>query len=152
MQIQIFKKENILAMKSIKSRCKLPLNKAKIPYFTIFSNNKQFWNWVKSFLTNKSPFSRESITIKEKNKSINDEKELVEIFNNQYTNTVEKMSVKPVESSFENCDDNSEIVLKIIKKQEKYQNILEIRKSLRLTEKFEIPKAEVSDINKLLKA
>ena len=30
---------------------------------------------------------------------------------------VEKMSVKPVESSFENCDDNSEIVLKIIKKQ-----------------------------------
>ena len=65
---------------------------------------------------------------------------------------VEKMSVKPVESSFENCDDNSETVLKIIKKQEKYQNILEIRKSLRLTEKFEIPKAEVSDINKLLKA
>ena len=43
MQIQMFKKENILAMKSIKSRCKLPLNKAKkIPYFKIFSNNKQF--------------------------------------------------------------------------------------------------------------
>ena len=64
---------------------------------------------------------------------------------------VEKMSVKPVESSFENCDDNFETVLKIIKKQEKYQSILEIRKSLKLTEKFETPKAEMSGINKLLK-
>ena len=58
---------------------------------------------------------------------------------------------KLVENSFENCDDNFEAVLKIIKKYEKHQSILEIRKNLKLTETFKIPKAEVSDIDKLLK-
>ena len=52
---------------------------------------------------------------------------------------------------FKNCNDNFKIVLKIIKKYEKHQSILEIRKHLNLTETFEIPKAEVSYINKLLK-
>ena len=64
---------------------------------------------------------------------------------------MEKKLGKPVDNSFENCDDNFEAVLKIIKKYEKHQSILEIRKNLKLTETFRIPKAEVSDINKLLK-
>ena len=44
MQIQIFKKENILAMKSIKSRCKLPLNKTKkyhISKFFLITNSSE---------------------------------------------------------------------------------------------------------------
>ena len=65
---------------------------------------------------------------------------------------MEKKLGKPVDNSFENCDDNFEAVLKIIKKYEKHQSILEIRKNLKLTETFKIPKAEVSDINKLLKS
>ena len=64
---------------------------------------------------------------------------------------MEKTSGKPVENSLKNCDDNFKAVFKIIKKCEKHQNILEIRKNLKLTETFEIPKAEVSDVNKLLK-
>ena len=65
---------------------------------------------------------------------------------------MEKKSGKPVENSFENCDDNFEALLKIIKKQEKHQSILEIRKKkLKLTEVFKIPEAEGSDITKLLK-
>ena len=64
---------------------------------------------------------------------------------------MEKTSGIPVEKNFENCDNNFEAVLKIIKKCENHQSILEIRKNLKLTETFKIPKAEVSNINKLLK-
>ena len=150
-------RENFLAMKILKNKCNSLCKKTKTQYFKNCtfknpSNNKQFWNLVKPFLTNKSSLSIDSITIKDKDKFIDDEKELVEIFNNYYINIVEKMSGKPVENSFENCDDNFEAVLKIIKNYEKYQSILEIRKKLKLTETFKIHKAEVSDINKLLKA
>ena len=65
---------------------------------------------------------------------------------------MEKTSGKPVENNFGNCDDNFEAVLKLIKKYEKHQSILEIRKNLKLTETFKIHKAEVSDINKLIKS
>ena len=64
---------------------------------------------------------------------------------------MEKTSGIPVEKNFENCDNNFEAILKIIKKCENHQSILEIRKNLKLTETFKIPKAEVSNIKKLLK-
>ena len=63
---------------------------------------------------------------------------------------MEKTSGKPVENSFENRHDNLKVI-KIIKKYEKHQSILEIRKNLKMTENLKISKAEVSDINKLLK-
>ena len=149
-------RENFLAMKSMKNKCNSLCKKVKTQYFKKCasknsSNNKQFWDLVNPFLTNKSSLSSDSITIKDKDRFFNDEKELVEIFNNYYKNNVEKTSGKLVENSFENCDNNFEAVLKIIKKYEKHQSILEIRKNLKLTETFRIPKAEVSDINKLLK-
>ena len=74
-----------------------------------------------------------------------------EIFSSHYINIAEKTSGKPAGNSFKNCNDNFEIVLKIIKKYEKHQSILEIRKNLKLTETFVISEAKVSDINKLLK-
>ena len=114
-------RENFLAMKNMRNKCNSLFKKAKTQYFKKctsknFSNNKQFWNLVKTFLTNKSSFSTDSITIKDKDIFIDDEKELVEIFNNYYVNIVGKTLGKPVENSFENCDDNFEAVLKIIKK------------------------------------
>ena len=42
------------------------------------SNTKQFWNLVKWFLKYKSSSLSDSITMKDKDKFINDEKELVE--------------------------------------------------------------------------
>ena len=111
--------ENFLAMKSMKNKCNSLCKKAKTQYFKKCmsknsSNNKQFWNLVKPFLIHKSSFSCNSITVMDKDKFIDDEKELVGIFNNYYIHFVEKMSGKPVENSFENCNDNFEAVLKII--------------------------------------
>ena len=57
---------------------------------------KQFWDLAKPFLINKS----DSITIKDKDRFIDDEKELFEIFNNNYINIVEKTSGEPGEKFF----------------------------------------------------
>ena len=112
----------------MKNKCNSLCKKAKPQYFKNCtsknsSNHKEFWSLVKPFLTNKSPFSSDSITIKDNDKFINDEKELVESFNNYYISIVEKTSGKPVENSFKNCDDNFKAVLKIIKKYEQHQSI-----------------------------
>ena len=80
MQTQKFKtllKKNLLALKSMKNNCNSLCKKAKTQYFKKcsrrnFSSNKQFWNLVKTFLTNKSSFSSDSITIKDKNEFIDD--------------------------------------------------------------------------------
>ena len=89
----------------MKNKCNSLFKKAKPQYFKKCtsknsSNNKEFWSLVKPFLTNKSPFSSDSITIKDNDKFINDEKELVEIFNNYYINIVEKTSGKTLENIF----------------------------------------------------
>ena len=42
----------------------------------------------------------------DKDQFIDDENGLVDLFNNYYVKIVQKMSWKPVENSFENCDDN----------------------------------------------
>ena len=160
MQTKIFKfpsRENFLPMKIMKNKLIHFVKRQKAQYFKKctsknFSNIKQFCNLLKPCLANKSSLLSDSITIKDKDKFIDDRKELIEIFNNYYINIGEKTSEKRLEDSFENCDDNFKAVFKIIKKYEKHQSILEIRKNLKLTETFKIPKAEVSDINKLLKS
>ena len=93
-----------------------------------YSNNNQFWNLVQSFLTNKSSPLSVSITISDKDKFIDDEKKLIKSFDNYYINIVVKTSGKAAEKRFEKCDDNFEAVLKIIKKYEKHQSILENKK------------------------
>ena len=106
-----------------------------LPYFKNctsknFSNKKLFWNLVKSFLTNKSSFSSSFVTIKDKDKFIDNEKELVEIFNKHCINIVDETSGKTEQNSFKNYDNNFKIVLKIIKRYEKHQSILEIKRNL----------------------
>ena len=70
MQTQILKfplRENFLAVKSMKNKLNSLCEKAKTQYSKKCtsknsSNNKQFWNLVKPFLTNKSSLSSDSIT------------------------------------------------------------------------------------------
>ena len=148
-------RENFLKMKKLKNQCNSLCKKAKRAYFKESTKegtttNKQFWNLVKPFLTNKGNFSNDFITIKDGNKFVSDEKQLVEMFNNHFINIVEETSGVPPENSFENFDD-AEAVNRIIKKFNNHPSIIQIKNKLNLSEKFEIPKAEVSDINSLLK-
>ena len=122
MQTQICKlpsRENFLTMKSMINECNSLSKKAKRQYFKKCTsknswNNKQFWNLNKPFLTNKSSISSHSLTINEKDKFIDDENELSKIFNNYYVNIVKKTSRKPVENSFENCNDKIGKIIKLL--------------------------------------
>ena len=107
---------------------------------------------VKPFLTNKGSFSNDFITIKDENGNfIDDERELVEMFNNHCINIVEKTSGKPPDDSFKNYTNNRDIVLEVIKKYEHHPSIKTIKSNNNSSDKFKLPKAQVSDINSLLK-
>ena len=60
------------------------------------SNNKAILELSLTFLTTKSSLSSDSLTVKGKDKFIDDEKELGAIFNNYYIHIVGKTSGKPV--------------------------------------------------------
>ena len=107
---------------------------------------------VKPFFTNKGSFPNDSITIKDENGNfIDDERELVEMFNNHYINIVEKTSGKPPAYSFKNYTNNRDILLEVIKKYEHHPSIKTIKSINNSSDKFILPKAQVSDINSLLK-
>ncbi len=75
-------------------------------------SNKEFWNLVKPFLSNKGGLAKNDIMLVTDEKIVSDELELSEIFNNHYINIVEKTSGrKPTSLAIEACsDDDREIV------------------------------------------
>ena len=149
-------RENFLILKKMKNKSNSLCRKAKKQFFKKscekgLNTNKEFWNLVKPFLTNKGTFSNDFITIKDKDRFVDDEGKLVELFNNHYINIVEKTSGKPPENCFGNYENNADIVNAIIKKYENHPSILKINENFTPTSTFQLPRAEVSDINKLLK-
>ena len=87
-------------MQSTKNKCNSLCKWAETQYFKKCTSknswkNKQFWNSVEPFVTNKSSLSSNSITTRGKDKLIDNEKELGTIFGNYYINIVEKTSGKP---------------------------------------------------------
>ena len=55
--------------------------------------NKTFWQTVQPFITNKGGLNNNNITLINNNSIITDEKELKSLFNNNYINIVEKVTV-----------------------------------------------------------
>ena len=117
------------------------------------SNNK-FWQFVKPFLTNKGVFGIDFISIKKDNHLIDNEIELVEIFNSHYINIVEnKTGIPPDISPLYDLQKNDGYCVKqIIKKFENYPSIVENKKNINRVGKITIKEATVSDINALLKS
>ena len=150
-------RENFIAFKKMKNQCNSLCKKMKKQFFKNsckkgITTNKEFWNLVKPFLTNKGSFSNDFITIKDENGNvIDDERELVEMLNNHYIDIVEKTSGKPPDDSFKNYTNNRDIVLEVIKKYEHHPSIKTIKSNNNSSVKFKLPKAQVSDINSLLK-
>ena len=60
------------------------------------TTNKEFWNFIEPFLTNKGFSKTNDITLKNKKEIITDEKKLVDLFNSHYINIVEIcIGIKP---------------------------------------------------------
>ena len=86
--------ENINAYKKQRSKCVSLRRKcikqhlAKITEKGITAS-KEFWNFIKPFLTNKGFSKNNDITLKNKKEIITNEKKLANLFNNYYINIVE---------------------------------------------------------------
>ena len=78
-------RENFIIWKIQKNKCNKLCRKASQNYFkniteNDLNGNKEFWNFVKSFLTNKGTIASDFTSIKKGNQFIDNEGELVEMF------------------------------------------------------------------------
>ena len=148
--------ENFVNMKKIKNKCNSTCRKSKIKYLKRstekgISSSKQFWSFVKPFLTNKGCMSNDFISIRNGDVFIDKESKLVEMFNSHYINIVEKTSGVPSENYVIDTNNTREIIEGIIRKYERHPSILKIKNNFVSSINFDFPKAEVADINALLK-
>ena len=102
---------------------------------------------------NKGVFGTYCISINKEIQFINNEIELVEMFNSYYINIVENMTGIPPDISplYDLQENDVYCVKQIIKKFETHSSIVEIMKNINILEKFTTKEATVSDIHTLLK-
>ena len=106
-------------------------------------SNKNFWTFIKPFLTNKGFLENKDITLIEGNKVITSERELAKTVNEHYINIVEKSSgIKQKDIS--QCDKNQNIhktIREIVKSYENHPSILQTKQYLLI---FISPKGKIS--------
>ena len=152
-------RENFMNLKRVKNKCNSINKKAKRQYFKNATkegvmNNKKFWNTVKPFLTNKGVFSEDHINIRLENDVINDEKQLVELFNDHYINIVQKTANKKISSLGDSSNPELDeiTVAEIIEKYKSHPSVLAIKNSFYPNKLFDLPKPNAEDINKIIKS
>ena len=117
-------------------------------------SNKKFWSTVKPFLTNKGGISNDFISVEKDGDLINNEKEIVELFNQNYINIVENSSGKKP-SSLGDCLNASQdelTVKEIISLYSNHPSIQKIKSLFNTDSKFDLPKPTAKDINKIVKS
>ncbi len=116
--------------------------------------NKDFWNLVKPFLTNKGGLSGSDILLVKDNEIISNDRELAETFNDHYINIVEKSSGnKPQSLADSNKQTSDRNIVKLIL--EKYANHPSILAILQNPENnfssFSFRAVESNEVLKMLK-
>ena len=118
--ITVYKRQRNLCVSLRRKNIKSFLNNATK---TGIITNKNFWTFIKPFLTNKGFLENKDITLIEGNKVITSERELAKTFNEHYINIVEKSSgIKPKDIS--QCDKSQNIHKTIIKLSNPMKTIL----------------------------
>ena len=151
-------RENYLSYKKSKNKCNSLTKKAKKIFFKeatkdgIMSNTK-FWSTVKPFLTNKGSISIDFISVEKDGDLTSNEKEAVELFNQNYINIVEN-SIGKKPSLLGDCLNVSqdELTIKeIISVYSNHPSIQKIKNVFNTDSKFDLPTQTASDINKIIK-
>ena len=91
-------------------------------------SNKEFWDLVKPFLSNKGGLASSDISLVKNDTVITDDQELTEIFNEHYVNIVEKSSGKKPNSIAKDVgiSDDRQIVRLILEKYKDHPSVLAI--------------------------
>ena len=152
-------RENYVSYKKSKNKCNSLTKKAKKIFFKEATkdgimSNKKFWSTVKPFLTNKGRISNDFISVEKDGDLISNEKEIVELFNQNYINIVENSSGKKP-SSLGDCLNASQdelTVKEIISVYSNHPSIQKIKSVFNTDSKFDLPKPTASDINKIIKS
>ena len=111
------------------------LRKTKRDYFKQLNNkviydNKKFWQTV-SLLFLEKAFCKETIILKDSNRTITNNNELAEIFNTFFSNITQNLKL---DSNFVEITENlniSDPVIKAIKNYEKHPSILKIKEKMK---------------------
>ena len=155
-------KENEIAYKKQRNKC-VSLRKQSIKDHIKkvtdkgINSNKDFWSFIKPFITNKRHISNNDNTIIEGNKVISDESELAKKFNEHYINIVEKTSgIKPSNlGELHNSKDHDETIDLIIKSYENHPSVDKIKNILNKETGnsigFAFKNTNTSNVKKLLK-
>ena len=117
-------------------------------------SNKKFWSTVKPFLTNKGGISNDFISVEKDGDLISNEKEIVELFNQNYINIVENSSGKKPSSLGDclNAFQDELTVKEIISVYSNHPSIQNITSVFNTDSKFDLPKTTASDVNKIIKS
>ena len=118
-------------------------------------SNKEFWDLVKPFLSNKGGLTSSDISLVKNETIVTDDKELTEIFNDHYVNIVEKSSgKKPISLAKDiGSSDDRQIVLLILDKYKNHSSVLAIiQNPEQLLNTFTFQEVGNQEVGKLLKS
>ena len=128
--------ENRINFKKQRNKCAFLRRKAIKNHFKEATrhgtmSNKEFWDLVKPFLTNKGGLITRDISLVENDTVITDDQELAEILNDHYINILEKSSGKKPISLEKNTriSDDRQIVRLILDKYKNHPSVLAIIQS-----------------------
>ena len=110
------------------------------------TTNKNFWKFMKPFLTNEGFIGNNDITLIHKNKIITDEKQLTKLFNSYYINIVEKSSgTKTFGINFENTSVQS--VRDFVNSYKNHPSIIKIKQAVNGSDVFDSERFFFKTIN-----
>ena len=118
-------------------------------------SNKEFWDLVKPFLSNKGRLANSDISLVHNNAVVTDEQELKEIFNDHYINLVEKpIGEKPTSLAKDTgISHYRQVVRLIIEKYKNHPSILPIiQKPDQVMESFTFQEVNSKEVAQLLKS
>ena len=118
-------------------------------------SNKEFWDLVKPFLSNKGGLTSSDISLVKNETIVTDDKELTEIFNDHYVNIVEKSSgKKPISLAKDiGSSDDRQIVRLILDKYKNHSSVLAIiQNPEQLLNTFTFQEVGNQEVAKLLKS
>ena len=148
-------KENEALYKKQRNKCVSLRRKSIKKYFNNITNyeiatNKNFWNLIKLFLTNKGHLNHQDIIKFDVKKIITNETGLVEVFSNHYINIVEKSSGKKSRHvARDNNIENKRIAIQVIKKYfENHPSIKQIQENFQHQHIPSIPYTPTEEVKK----
>ena len=124
-------KESKVAYNKQRNICVSLLRKSKRDYFAnldtkIMKDNRKFWKTVNPLFSEKS-YSKESISLINKDGLITENEDLAKTFNNFFSNIVNKLGIEDVPADESNLSNIDDPISKAIAKYENHPSILRIK-------------------------